>query len=65
MSEETVTAPVDEKGRVLPEAMSDREMAIETLFLLRAIVDIFEGLGNHPMARSLGMAFPSGNGRNH
>jgi hypothetical protein len=61
--EETTTVPVDEKGRAIPEAMSDREIAIESLFLLRAIVDVFEGLGNHPMARSLGMAFPSGNGK--
>jgi hypothetical protein len=49
----------DAKGRMSPELMSDREIAIETLYSIRAFLDILEGLGNHPMARSLGMVFPT------
>jgi len=56
---EKTQVPVDNKGRVLATEMSDRELMIETLIHLRTMMDIFEGLGKHPMAASLGMAFPS------
>jgi hypothetical protein len=56
------SASVDAKGRPIPETMTDREIAIETLRYMRTMMDLFEGLGQHPMARSLGMAFPSNPG---
>lgn len=60
--EGAVNPAVDAKGRSVPEIMSDREIAIETLLYMRTMMDLFEGLGQHPMARSLGMAFPSSPG---
>jgi len=59
MSEITKPAPVDSKGRTVPEEMSDREIAIESLYYLRTLMDVFEAMGNHPMAQTLGMAFPT------
>jgi hypothetical protein len=56
---DTVTPPTDTKGRVLPEVMSDREIAIETLTYMRVMMDLFEAMGNHPMAQTLGMVFPA------
>jgi hypothetical protein len=50
---------VDARGRPIPEIMSDREILIETLTYMRTMMDLFEAMGNHPMAQTLGMAFPA------
>lgn len=46
-------AIADEKGRVLVNKMSDRAIAEETLLLLRAFTDIFEGIARNPMLAAM------------
>ena len=43
----------DDKGRDMVETMTDREIAIETLVLLRAFGDALEQLGSNPMLRAM------------
>jgi hypothetical protein len=59
VEEGVVNPPTDLRGRPLPEVMSDREILIETLTYMRTMMDLFEAMGNHPMAQTLGMAFPA------
>lgn len=39
----TGTVPTDDKGRVLPEYLSERELLIETVMQLRTIADLVNG----------------------
>jgi hypothetical protein len=57
--EGAVNPAIDSRGRTVPELMSDREILIETLHYMRTMMDLFEAMGNHPMAQTLGMAFPA------
>lgn len=40
----------DDKGRVLVEHLTDRELLKESVILLRAFGDALEALSQHPMA---------------
>jgi hypothetical protein len=40
----------DTKGRMVPAEMTDRQIAEETLILLRAFGDVISALGQNPMA---------------
>ncbi len=52
-----VIGNTDHKGRPLAATMSDRQMAEETLILLRAFGDALEVISNNPM---LQMMMPPG-----
>lgn len=39
----------DDKGRPVPESMSDRELLIETLAHMRVMYDAITALGSNPM----------------
>lgn len=43
----------DHKGRMAVQRMTDREMAEESLILLRAFGDALEALGSNPMLRAI------------
>lgn len=45
--------PKDDKGRVIVQALTDREVAEETLYTLRALADVLEAVGQNPMARAM------------
>lgn len=49
---------VDAKGRADVRAMSDRELAEETLLLLRVFSDAISELSNSPMAKAMLPGFP-------
>lgn len=44
---------VDDSGRTLPHLMSDREIAEESLILLRAFGDALQALGSNPMIKAI------------
>lgn len=44
---------VDDKKRIRAELLTDREIAIESLVLLRAFGDALEALGSNPMLRAI------------
>jgi hypothetical protein len=48
---EPFAVPVDEKGRKLPEGMSDRELLIETVTVLRAVGDALAPMLDPEVAR--------------
>lgn len=43
----------DERGRVLPAQMDDREMLTEILTLFRTLGDTLEQMGQNPMLKAL------------
>lgn len=47
------TRACDPKGRPLAHLMSDREIAEESVILLRAFGDALEALGQNPMLRAM------------
>lgn len=47
------TETTDLKGRKLVHSMNEREIAEETLLLLRAFTDIFEGIARNPMLAAM------------
>jgi hypothetical protein len=49
---------VDSKGRAAVSTMSDREVAEETLLLLRVFSDAISELSNSPMAKAMLPGFP-------
>lgn len=51
MTVETNGRPVDAKGRVEPEAMTDRELLIEQVRVLRAVGDALAPLMSEDVAR--------------
>lgn len=44
---------VDPKGRIHPHLMTQREIAEESLILLRAFGDALQALGDNPMLRAI------------
>lgn len=44
---------LDSKGREIAERMTDREIAEESLILLRAFGDALQALGDNPMLRAI------------
>lgn len=45
----------DDKGRTVVSEMTDRELMEEVAHNLRALADVLEALGSHPMAGALGL----------
>lgn len=45
--------PIDGRNRTLAATMTDREIAEESLILLRAFGDALQALGDNPMLRAL------------
>lgn len=46
---DTRTVPVDNKGRPMPEFLSDRELLIEMCTHMRVMFDAITALGSNPM----------------
>lgn len=59
LAEENETAAVDDKGRPLPESMTDSQMLMEILTTMRSTADALESfVGNaskNPMLKMLGL----------
>jgi hypothetical protein len=49
VSKDERTVPVDDKGRPMPEFLSDRELTIEIATHLRVMYDAITALGSNPM----------------
>lgn len=47
------TGVTDEKGRRLPDDMTDRELLTELVVNMRAIADAVDGLAESPMVRAM------------
>jgi hypothetical protein len=46
---EDVKVPTDDKGRPMPEVLSDRELLVEIATHLRVMYDAITALGSNPM----------------
>lgn len=54
---DTGITPLDEKGRPLPVAMSDREILEEILLTLRGFNDALDQISKSPMLGAMGVRF--------
>ena len=54
---DTGITPVDEKGRPIPQAMTDSEKLDEILILLRGFNDALEQVSKSPMLGAMGVRF--------
>lgn len=54
----TQARPIDGKGRPLASSMTDREMAEETLILLRAFGDALAVISSNPMLGAMVPGIP-------
>jgi len=53
-----VPVTYDDQGRPVVSAMTDRQIAEETLLWLRMVADILNTLGQSPMAAAIGLKVP-------